>query len=134
MAVAATDAHLRMAAFLDDPAGAVADLRDFVATEPARQDLFTPLIFAHWAGYYGDAPMALALLRRIPRQFFTGDVALALWRPPFSDMRGLPEFKEFALKSLVAQGGIVGWTCKSDALLEMMAKETPGQSSPYKAA
>jgi len=38
------------------------------------------------------------------------------------------------LKALVAQGGIVGWTCKSDALLEMMAKETPGQVSPHKAA
>lgn len=34
-----------------------------------------------------------------------------------------PEFKEATLKAVVAQGGIVGWTCKSDALLGMLAKE-----------
>ena len=45
-----------------------------------------------------------------------------------------PEFKEMTLKALVAQGGIVGWTCKSDVLLDMMAKEVPGQTSPHKAA
>ena len=36
-----------------------------------------------------------------------------------------PEFKEVTLRALTAQGAIVGWTCKSDALLNMMAKE-PG--------
>ncbi len=34
-----------------------------------------------------------------------------------------PEFKEATLRAVVAQGGIVGWTCKSDALLNMFAKE-----------
>ena len=34
-----------------------------------------------------------------------------------------PEFKEVTLRALVAQGGIVGWTCKSDALLHVLAKE-----------
>ncbi len=37
-----------------------------------------------------------------------------------------PEFKEVTLRALTAQGGIVGWTCKSDVLLEMMAKEPGG--------
>ncbi len=32
-----------------------------------------------------------------------------------------PEFKEMTLRSLVAQGGIVGWTCGSDKVLEMLA-------------
>ena len=31
-----------------------------------------------------------------------------------------PEFKESTLKAVVAQGGIVGWTCKSDAILELL--------------
>jgi nicotinamidase-related amidase len=34
-----------------------------------------------------------------------------------------PEFKEVTLHALVAQGGIVGWTCRSEVLLEMLAKE-----------
>lgn len=38
-----------------------------------------------------------------------------------------PEFKDMTLKALVAQGGIVGWTGKSDALLDLLAKEQPGQ-------
>jgi hypothetical protein len=84
-----------MAAFLDDPAGAVTELHAYLATAPTGPDLLTPLVFAHWAGYYDDPSAALALLRRIPRQFFTGDVALAIWRPVFSDMRSLPEFTEF---------------------------------------
>lgn len=100
----ATDAHLRMARFLDDPAGAVTELREYAATEPAAADLLTALVLAHWAGYYGDAATALALLRRIPRQLFTGDVALALWRPVFSDMRRLPEFSE-----LVHELGLVDY-------------------------
>jgi nicotinamidase-related amidase len=35
--------------------------------------------------------------------------------------RFFPEFKEVTLRALVAQGGIVGWTCKSDAVLEFLA-------------
>ena len=31
-----------------------------------------------------------------------------------------PEFKAMTLKALVAQGGIVGWTCTSDKLLEVL--------------
>ncbi|QDU62645.1 Peroxyureidoacrylate/ureidoacrylate amidohydrolase RutB [Planctomycetes bacterium Pan216] len=31
-----------------------------------------------------------------------------------------PEFKEMTLKALVAQGGIVGWTCKSNVVLELL--------------
>jgi biuret amidohydrolase len=32
-----------------------------------------------------------------------------------------PEFKEMTLKALTAQGGIVGWTARSEAILELMA-------------
>lgn len=32
-----------------------------------------------------------------------------------------PEFKEVTLRALVAQGGIVGWTCKSDLVLKALA-------------
>jgi nicotinamidase-related amidase len=32
-----------------------------------------------------------------------------------------PEFKEVTLRALVAQGGIVGWTCKSDPVLKLLA-------------
>ncbi len=31
-----------------------------------------------------------------------------------------PEFKEYTLKALTAQGGIVGWTCKSQQVLEVL--------------
>jgi len=31
-----------------------------------------------------------------------------------------PEFKESTLKAVVAQGGIVGWTCTSDKILELI--------------
>ena len=31
-----------------------------------------------------------------------------------------PEFKAMTLKALVAQGGIVGWTCKSDLVLDLV--------------
>jgi len=31
-----------------------------------------------------------------------------------------PDFKAMTLKALVAQGGIVGWTCKSDAVLNLL--------------
>lgn len=31
-----------------------------------------------------------------------------------------PEFKEMTLRALVAQGGIVGWTCTSDKILEAL--------------
>jgi nicotinamidase-related amidase len=34
-----------------------------------------------------------------------------------------PEFKDMTLQALTAQGGIVGWTCKSEALLELLAAE-----------
>lgn len=101
----ATDAHRRMAALLDDPAGAVAELRGFVAAPAATPDDFlTPLVLAHWAGYYGDAPTALALLRRIPRELFTADVAVALWRPVFAEARTLPEFA-----ALVHERGFVDY-------------------------
>ncbi|MGD9544442.1 MAG: cysteine hydrolase family protein [Methylocystis sp.] len=32
-----------------------------------------------------------------------------------------PDFKAMTLKALVAQGGIVGWTCKSDVVLKLLA-------------
>jgi nicotinamidase-related amidase len=32
-----------------------------------------------------------------------------------------PEFKAVTLKALTAQGGIVGWTCKSDKVLNLLA-------------
>jgi biuret amidohydrolase len=32
-----------------------------------------------------------------------------------------PEFKESALRMLTAQGGIVGWTCKAEPVLEVLA-------------
>lgn len=32
-----------------------------------------------------------------------------------------PEFKAMTLKALIAQGGIVGWTCKSDLVLKFLA-------------
>ena len=32
-----------------------------------------------------------------------------------------PEFKKATLKMLTSQGGIVGWTCKSEPILEALA-------------
>jgi nicotinamidase-related amidase len=31
-----------------------------------------------------------------------------------------PEFKDVTLRALIAQGGIVGWTCRSEPLLEVL--------------
>jgi TolB-like protein/DNA-binding winged helix-turn-helix (wHTH) protein len=104
----ATDAHVRMARFLDDPGAGVSELR---AAEQAGVDRLTALVLAHWAGYYEDASTALALLRQIPREQFQGDdVALALWRPVFSDMRRLPEFNELVDEvGLVDYWRVYGW-------------------------
>ncbi|AUB83115.1 cysteine hydrolase family protein [Candidatus Thiodictyon syntrophicum] len=33
-----------------------------------------------------------------------------------------PEFKAFTLKALTAQGGIVGWTCKAEPVLDLLAR------------
>ncbi len=100
----ATDIHLRMARFLDDPAPAIAELRGFAATAPSEPDLLTNLVLTHWAAYYGDAPTALSLMKRIPREAFVGDIVLALWRPLFSNARKLPEFNE-----LVRELGLVDY-------------------------
>jgi nicotinamidase-related amidase len=32
-----------------------------------------------------------------------------------------PEFKEVTLRALVAQGGIVGWTCKSEQVVDCLS-------------
>ncbi len=36
-----------------------------------------------------------------------------------------PEFKEATLRALVAQGGIVGWTCPSDTILALLDSFSP---------
>lgn len=38
-----------------------------------------------------------------------------------------PEFKAMTLKALVAQGGIVGWTCQSESLLELLEARAEGR-------
>lgn len=106
----ATDRHRQMAGYLDDPAAAMAELRAYAAAETVSRELIPSLVLAHWAGYYGDPHTALALLRRLPRELATADIALALWRPLFRDMRRLPEFKEFVREiGLVAYWRAHGW-------------------------
>ncbi len=42
-----------------------------------------------------------------------------------------PEFKAVTLKALTAQGGIIGWTCKSEALLDLLeAEANPNFAEP----
>lgn len=40
-----------------------------------------------------------------------------------------PEFKDVTLRAVTAQGGIVGWTCNSESLLELLEAEASNQLS-----
>jgi hypothetical protein len=82
-----------MARFLDDPAGAPAEIRALAATVSAEQSPVVFIVLAHWAAYYGAPESALALLRQA-RPFRGVIVSQTLWRPVFSNMRKLPEFKD----------------------------------------
>jgi len=106
----ATDRHRQMAQFLDDPAAGVAELRAYLAAEPGAPEIIPLLVLAHWAAYYGDPHTALELLRRIPRELAAPDIALALWRPLFGDVRRLAEFESFVREiGLVAYWEAHGW-------------------------
>jgi tetratricopeptide (TPR) repeat protein len=99
-----------MARFLDDPATGAAEVRRLLNAE-SFQDFVTPNILAHWAAYYGDADTALALLRGIPAEGNSQQLAHSLWRTVFRDMRKLPGFKDFVSDlGLVAYWREFGWS------------------------
>ena len=96
--------HIAPARFLDDFAAGAADVRRHAANESPFPDVVTPLVLAHWAAYYGDPDTALALLRGIPRDLNSGEIAQTLWRPVFRNMRKLGGFK-----NLVTDLGLVDY-------------------------
>lgn len=113
----ATDRHRRMGQFLDDPAAGAAELRTYLAAEPGAPEIIPLLVLAHWAAFYGDPHAALELLRRIPRELAAPDIALALWRPLFRDVRRLAEFEAFVRElGLAAYWQGYGWPdlCEPD--------------------
>jgi TolB-like protein len=77
----------RMASYLDERAGAAAEIRrlDSEASQPERTML------AHWAAFYGETDLSLELLSRAAPGL--GHPAV-LWQPLFRRVRGLPAFRE----------------------------------------
>ena len=88
-----------MGRFLDDPTGAADELRR-LAQESGSQPVAGDFL-AHWAAYYDQPEMALALLRQQPSPSFR---AQAIWRAVFSDVRKLEGFKD-----LVREMGLVDY-------------------------
>lgn len=77
---------------LDDVATARAELRR-LAAEPSAPADFRNVLIAQWAGYFGDAELALELVSRMSHDAVDEG---ALWWPALHEMRLLPEFKDLA--------------------------------------
>jgi TolB-like protein/DNA-binding winged helix-turn-helix (wHTH) protein len=79
-----------LAALLDEPSSAAAEIRRAAATA----DVFERTFLAEWAAYYGEPDLALELLVGAPPQYVlsTG----LWWQPLLRDARGLPGFKKIA--------------------------------------
>lgn len=85
-AVPAAAVHRRMAKFLDDPAGAAAEIADIAATAADTEKVS----LAVWAAYYDEPQMALDILAEvIARRAHPA----AIWHPLFADARKLPGFE-----------------------------------------
>jgi TolB-like protein/tetratricopeptide (TPR) repeat protein len=80
--------------FLDDPAGALREIRRLMSTSPTDRDNLSSMVLAYWAAYYGDPDLALALVRRTLESGEMFVQVFAIWRPVFRDMRKLPGFKD----------------------------------------
>jgi TolB-like protein len=102
--LSAQDPHVSLTPFLDDFAAGAAEIRRRAAADSPFEDTITPLVLAHWAAYYGDPDTALALLRGVPRELNSGEIAQTLWRPVFRNMRKLGGFK-----NLVTDLGLVDY-------------------------
>jgi len=78
---------------LDDPAGALDVLRDYVADI----DRWSPLmrsVVALWASYFGDDALALEAYRSLRGSRGGSALWLTMWRPLHRNMRQLPGFKD----------------------------------------
>jgi len=95
-----------VAPLLDDPHAGLAEVRR-IAAAPAPPDFIRAVLIAHWAAYFGDAPLALEQLRGIAHG--SPDEGL-LWRPVLTDVRKLPGFKELVRnEGLAAYWRENGW-------------------------
>jgi adenylate cyclase len=83
---------LRMQPLLDDPEGALAELRRML-DDPAFASPFTRNIIAIWAVYFGELQLALTLLREFLLSPRIRNLAFLVWRAIYRDVRRLPEFK-----------------------------------------
>lgn len=83
--VPAADMHRRLAKFLDQPAGAAAEIRAIATTADDTEKV----ALAVWAAYFADPQSALDILAGvISRRAHPG----AIWHPLFADARRLPGF------------------------------------------
>jgi TolB-like protein len=96
---------------LDDPGAALTEIRRLVADEDIGGDVLSLSLLFDWAAYYGDAELALELLRRVQKlQASFSVVSLTLWRPLARDVRKLPGFKDVVRDSgLVEYWRAYGW-------------------------
>jgi hypothetical protein len=84
---------LRMKPLLNDPEGALAELRRML-DDPAFASPFTRNIIAIWAVYFGDLQLAFTLLREFLLSPSSRNLAFLVWRAIYRDVRRLPAFKD----------------------------------------
>jgi len=99
-----------LGALLDDPAAARQEIRRLMSTPPMDRDSLSAIVLAYWAGYYGDAELALVLARRTLESADLALQSFTIWRPVFHDMRHLPGFKDLMREiGLVDYWKTYGW-------------------------
>jgi hypothetical protein len=96
-----------MIANLDAPQTALLELRRlYAATRPDNPNGLRTI--GLWAGYFGDAALALDAMRSAINE--QGGQAVYLWMPQLKEMRQLPEFKAFLREiGMVAYWEEYGW-------------------------
>jgi adenylate cyclase len=80
-----------MYAHLDDPGGAVAELRH-LRQDPAYDNSFVRMVTAFYASCFGDHELALDICRDLRKA--NSSLIFMIWRPIHQPMRRLPDFKE----------------------------------------
>jgi TolB-like protein/DNA-binding winged helix-turn-helix (wHTH) protein len=97
-----------MIAHLDDPQAALRELHRLYADPAVADGTLNRRDIALWAGHFGDPALALDAMRSLIAKASAQTVYL--WRPQFTEMRQLPEFKALLRDSgIVAHWEAYGW-------------------------
>jgi len=92
--------NAKIAALLDDPAAARAELRHALDNSAGEPE-FTVFTIATWAAYYDDSAMAIEALRGVQNRRLIGGL---IWTPLMRDVRRTPAFK-----GLMSEAGFVAY-------------------------